>query len=31
MNILETKVYELTNEEKVPVIKNGLDQEGLHL
>ena len=28
-NILETKVYELTDEEKVPVIKHWLDQEGL--
>ena len=30
-NILETKVYELTDEEKVPVIKNHLGQESLQL
>ena len=30
-NILETKVYEITEEEKVPVIKNWLDQEDLQL
>ena len=28
-NILETKAYELTDKEKVPVIKNWLGQEGL--
>ena len=30
-NILETKSYELTYEEKVPVIKYFLGLEGLHL
>ena len=30
MNILEIKAYELTDEEKVPVIKNWLGREGLH-
>ena len=30
-NILETKAYELTNEEKVQVIQNWLDQEDLQL
>ena len=29
--ILETRVYELTDEEKVPVIKNWLGQEGVQL
>ena len=31
MNIIETKAYELSDEEKVPVIKNWLDWEGLKL
>ena len=30
-NILETRAYELTDEGKVSVIKNWLDQEGLQL
>ena len=30
-NILETKVYELSEEEKVPVIKNWLSIKGLQL
>ena len=30
-NILETKVYKLTREEKVPGIKKWLGHEGLHL
>ena len=31
MNIFETKAYELTDEEKIPVIKNWLGREGLEL
>ena len=30
-NILETKVYELTEDEKILMIKNGLDWESLQL
>ena len=30
-NILLTKTYEVTEEEKVPIIKNGLGREGLQL
>ena len=29
MEILETKMYELTDEKKIPVIKNWLGREGL--
>ena len=31
MNIPQTKTYELTEEEKVPIIKNWLGREGLQL
>ena len=31
MNILEKKAYEITDEDKVPAIKNFLGQEGLQL
>ena len=31
MKIVETKAYELTDEEKVPEIKKWQSQEGLHL
>ena len=30
-NILETKAYDLTNKEKLPLIKNWLGWEGLQL
>ena len=31
MNIIETKAYELTNEENLPLIKNWLDREGIQI